>query len=223
MKVPPPSSEAELLERAHDLAGRTLAEIAREAGTALPADLKRRKGTVGTLLERVLGATAGSRALPDFPGLGIELKTLPVGVTGQPRESTFVCSLPLRTIAELDFADSLVRRKLARVLFVPVEAEPALPLANRRIGTPFLWAPSPDEEELLRADWDELVGKIGCGVADLITGHLGAALQVRPKAATGRVRTRVHDEDGGYFATVPRGFYLRARFTAGIVARAFQK
>lgn len=221
--IAPPSSEPELLDRARDLAGRTLAEVAARADLALPADLKRRKGTVGMLLEQALGATAGSRALPDFPALGVELKTLPVGPNRMPRESTFVCTLCLRKVAEVEFAHSLVRRKLARVLFVPVEADPALPLGERRVGAPFLWSPTPEEEAVLRADWDELVGRIGCGLADLVTGHLGQALQIRPKAAHGGVRTRALDEDGALIEAMPRGFYLRARFTGGLLTRALQK
>ena len=42
--------------------------------------------------------------------------------------------------------------------------------------------------------------------------------QLRPKAAHGRVRTTVAGAEGERIATVPRGFYLRARFTGAILA-----
>src|SRR6185295_12263284 len=91
-------------------------------------------------VERALGATAGSRALPDFPELGIELKTLPVDASGAPLESTFVCTIPLTEIGDVEWADSRVRRKLVRVLWVPVEGERALPVGVRRIAQPLLYA-----------------------------------------------------------------------------------
>jgi DNA mismatch repair protein MutH len=43
---------------------------------------------------------------------------------------------------------------------------------------------------------------------------------VRPKAANSRSRRVARDEDGARFATLPRGFYLRATFTAGIIEQA---
>jgi DNA mismatch repair protein MutH len=215
-----PLSEGELLERARELSGRTVGELGAELGCAVPSDQRRAKGLVGTLMERALGATAESRGVPDFEALSVELKTLPVDAAGRPKESTFVCTLPLSRVAELAWAESPVYRKMARVLWVPVERDPARPLAARRIGMPILWSPSEDEEATLRHDWDELVGRIGVGDIEGITAHLGTALQVRPKAAHSRITCRAHDADAGWVWTVPKGFYLRARFTAGIVERA---
>src|SRR5688500_18797590 len=87
-----PATESELMARARALSGMSLAELARQFGIAVPEAQLRAKGWVGQLLERALGATAGSRAKPDFEALGIELKTLPVDGRGQPKESTFVCT-----------------------------------------------------------------------------------------------------------------------------------
>ncbi len=79
-----PESERELLERAERLAGWTLAEIALDLKTRLPSDLKRAKGWIGELIERALGASAFSLPEPDFPRLGIELKTIPADRAGRP-------------------------------------------------------------------------------------------------------------------------------------------
>ena len=84
-----PKSEAELLARAQNLAGMTLGEIAQSINVIVPKDLKREKGWQGLLLEQVLGASAGSRPEPDFPHLGIELKSLPINAQGKPLETTF--------------------------------------------------------------------------------------------------------------------------------------
>jgi DNA mismatch repair protein MutH len=216
-----PQTESELLSRASQLAGSTLGELGARLGVPVPGELLRAKGWFGQALERALGATASSRAAPDFEALGIELKTLPVGARGVPCESTFVCTIDLSRIGDVDWAASLVRKKLSRVLWMPVEGARELPVATRRIGTPILWSPSAADEDALRFDWEELAGIIGRGDVESVTGHLGRHLQVRPKAASSRSRRRGVDGDGASFATLPRGFYLRASFTAGILAERF--
>ena len=216
-----PRTEAELLSRAEALAGRTLSDLAKDASVTLPPDLRRQKGFVGQLVERLLGATASSRAAPDFEHLGVELKTLPVGKDRVPVESTFVCTIDLVRIGETEWEQSLVRKKLARVLFVPVEGDRGIPLASRRVGTSLLWSPSPEEEASLRFDWEELVGLIGRGDVESITGHMGQDLQIRPKAANASARRRGVDADGSSFGALPRGFYLRSSFTAKLLSERF--
>jgi DNA mismatch repair protein MutH len=216
-----PNSVAELLERARPLAGLTLGELAARAGVAVPTELLRAKGWVGGLFERWLGATAKSRAVPDFEALGIELKTLPVSLEGRPLETTFVCTIPLLDMASVEWAESGVCRKLRRVLWVPVEGTRATPVAERRIGTPLLWSPSAEEEADLRFDWEELAGMIGGGRVEDVTGHFGRYLQVRPKANDSHARRRATGADGAQIRALPRGFYLRTQFTARILRQHF--
>ena len=115
----PPTDEDMLRARAEALAGYTLSEVAARFGWRVPVDLRRHKGWIGNLVELALGASAGSRPVPDFPELGIELKTLPVQADGSPRESTFVCTAPLGGL-DVPWAESWVRKKLSRVLWMPV-------------------------------------------------------------------------------------------------------
>src|SRR5690606_2143392 len=207
-----PQSEQELMDRAAALAGLSLSEAAGLAGVRVPADLKRAKGWTGSLLEVLLGATAGSRDEPDFEALGIELKTIPLRLDGHPVETTFVCTIDLLSVAHTEWEQSRVFRKLRRVLWVPVHGERARAIAERRIGTPFLWSPDAEQEAGLRWDWEELAGKIGTGDVDSITGHAGTYLQVRPKAADSRARRRGLDAEGRSISVLPRGFYLRQKF-----------
>jgi len=216
--VEAPTSEAELLRRARALAGLRLGELAAQQGIASPADLRRAKGWAGQLVERALGATAGSRARPDFEAIGVELKTLPVDGRGKPCESTFVCTIPLSRMAELEWKGSPVWRKLRRVLWVPIQGERRIAPAERRIGEPLLWSPSLEQEGDLESDWQELAGIIGRGDVETLTARVGRWLQVRPKAASSRSRRRGLDRDGEMTDVIPRGFYLRASFTARIVA-----
>jgi DNA mismatch repair protein MutH len=221
VNVTAPASEQELVERAQALAGLSLRELAERYGVPVPPDLRRAKGFVGGLVERVLGASAGSRALPDFPDLEIELKTLPVDRAGAPLESTFVCTIPLLEIGDVEWAASRVRRKLSRVLWMPVQGDRDIPVGERRLGQPLLYRLTEDDEALLRADWEELAGLIGRGHVESLTGHLGRFLQIRPKAAHSRARRLGFDADGVPFAALPRGFYLRASFTRALLERHF--
>jgi DNA mismatch repair protein MutH len=214
--APAPITEAELLARAERLAGMTLADLARELGVTAPDGGPKTKGKVGELIERALGATAGTADIPDFPHLGIELKTIPVDETMVPRESTFVCTISLADADRQDWVMSRARAKLSHVLFVPIVGRAAHD--ERRVGRPLVWQPSKEQESILRGDFDELIGLIGIGGIEAVSAHAGRYLQVRPKAASGRVRTRAFGPDGEWIDTVPRGFYLRARFTRALLA-----
>jgi len=215
-----PSTQAELLARAQSLAGHTVAEIAAKAGREVPADLRRAKGFIGHLAEWATGAPGGSTAGPDFAKLGIELKTIPVSVAGRPTESTFVCTIDLRQITRTEWESSALRRKLAHVLWIPIESNAHVPLGARRFGQPLLWQPSDEDQAVLRADWEELVELIGRDDIDRVNARAGRYLQVRPKAANSRQRTRALDRDDVPIRALPRGFYLRRVFTERIFARA---
>jgi len=217
MTIRPPSSEDELRERALWLAGRTVGELASALGLGAPVSGVRGKGKAGDLLEKALGAEAGSAAIPDFPGLGIELKTIPVNAAGQPRESTFVCTISLADAERARWETSVARAKLAHVLFVPLIGDGKKASNERLIGAPLFWKPTPEQEAVLRADFEDAMGIIGAGGIEAITARSGRWLQVRPKAATGRVRTISFGPEGEWIKTVPRGFYLRATFTAAIL------
>ena len=203
--------------RAEALAGRTVAELAAALGARAVSGGVRQKGTVGELVERALGASAGATAQPDFPTLGVELKTIPIDVRGHPRESTFISALRVGAADAAEWPDSPVRRKLAHVLWLPVicDGEAA---QHRRFGVPVFWRPTADQETILRADFEDLVGAIGAGGIERLTARDGRWLQVRPKAAHARVRAAAPGDDGAPVATCPRGFYLRARFTGALLA-----
>jgi DNA mismatch repair protein MutH len=217
--VTPPGSIDELYERAYRLAGRSLSQIARERGALMPADLRRRKGWVGLLLEEALGATGSSHPVPDFPQLGVEMKTLPVDPRGNPRESTYVCVCPLDGSLATRWEASWVRRKLSCVLWIPIVGDAGVPLADRVVGAPVLWQPTDEEEAILRADWEAIAERIHAGAVAQLSARLGRALQLRPKAATSRVMVWTQDEEATWVRVNPRGFYLRTRFTRALLAR----
>ncbi|WP_270221453.1 DNA mismatch repair endonuclease MutH [Kosakonia cowanii] len=217
----PPETEAQLLAQAQRLAGYTLGELAELAGMPTPRDLKRDKGWIGVLLERWLGASAGSKPEQDFAALGVELKTIPIDPLGGPLETTFVCVAPLTGNTGVVWETSHVRHKLKRVLWVPVEGSRTIPLAERRVGSPLLWSPDANEEQQLRQDWEELMDLIVLGQVTRITARHGEVLQLRPKAANSKALTEAIGEHGEPILTLPRGFYLKKNFTRALLARHF--
>ena len=208
------TDERELSRRLAALPGRTLGALALEHGVLPPSgSASRSKGWTGLLLEKALGATAGSRAEPDFPALGIELKSVPVDALGQPLESTFVSSLDLSAV-DHRWEVSPVRKKLARVAWVAVEAEP--PLFERRCTRAFLWSPSPEDEAQVRDDYEEIVDLLEEGFA--VKAELGKALQLRPKGRDALHLRWSINEEGERSRTPPRAFYLRRSFTRRLLS-----
>ncbi|MFP7303833.1 DNA mismatch repair endonuclease MutH [Klebsiella pasteurii] len=217
----PPQSQEQLLAQAQQLAGYSLGELAQLAGIPIPRDLKRDKGWIGILLEIWLGASAGSKPEQDFAALGVELKTIPIDSSGRPLETTFVCVAPLTGNSGVTWESSHVRHKLKRVLWVPVEGERTIPLADRRVGAPLLWSPSEEEDRQLRMDWEELMDLIVLGQVERITARHGEVLQLRPKAANSKALTEAVGARGEPILTLPRGFYLKKNFTAALLAHHF--
>ena len=212
-----PQTLEQLLSQAQSIAGLTFGELADELHIPVPPDLKRDKGWVGMLLERALGATAGSKAEQDFSHLGVELKTLPINAEGYPLETTFVSLAPLVQNSGVKWENSHVRHKLSCVLWMPIEGSRHIPLRERHIGAPILWKPTTEQERQLKQDWEELMDLIVLGKLDQITARIGEVMQLRPKGANNHAVTKGIGKNGEIIETLPLGFYLRKEFTAQIL------
>jgi DNA mismatch repair protein MutH len=219
----PPKTRDELLRRCNAIAGKTLGQLAMDVGVRVPDNLTKHKGWVGTLLEQVLGADAGNQAEPDFISLGIEMKTLPLNERGQPKESTYVCTVAMTQTGELNWDESWVKRKLNHVLWVPVEADKSIPLAERYVGQAWLWQPNQAQSQRLQKDWEELMDRIVLGEQDEITAREGEVLQLRPKAANSRVLASGVSSTGTIAQINPKGFYIRTKFTQELLEEHFKE
>ena len=111
-------NEAELIARCKAIEGMSFSQLATALGMSIPTHALQRKGWAGQAIESALGATAGSKATPDFCSLGIELKTIPINHLGKPKESTFVTTIPLLTIHLQTWETSSCFAKLKRVLWL---------------------------------------------------------------------------------------------------------
>ena len=215
----PPRSEADLLARARALVGHSLFEIACALGApGDPVGGLHGKGQAGGLIEAALGAPKTSGQTHDFPALCIELKSVPLQPNGVPRESTYVCHFALDQARGLAWNDSWARQKLSRVLLVTT-SDSKTPWPERMVHGAWMWTPDAEEDALLRTDFEDAVGLVTQGRIDELTAARGVVLQVRPKAAHGGVRTKLLTDAGDVLSTVPRGFYLRARFMAAVLRR----
>ncbi|WWO98135.1 MAG: DNA mismatch repair endonuclease MutH [Candidatus Dasytiphilus stammeri] len=211
------------MKSAELLAGYTLGELAREANLNIPYSLKDNKGWIGILIEKYLGVHAKNKPEPDFASLGIELKTIPIDSCGRPLETTFICTLSFNQHRNIGttWETSYVRNKLSRILWIPIEGYRHIPLELRKVGRPFLWSPNSQEDNFLRRDWEELMELIILGEIDCITSRYGEVMQIRTKAAHGKILTKATDKYGQQIFTLPRGFYLKKNFTAAIIERYF--
>jgi DNA mismatch repair protein MutH len=197
--------------------GATLAELADGLGMPVPAGKVRTKGWSGQVIERELGAH-GTHG-PDFASLGVELKSVPVNRALVPLESTAVCHIDPVSIAGESWDTSYVRTKLARVLWVALSVpERTRSVGERSVALVRLWSPSPEEEAVLRSDFELFVRDyFRAGRAAEITGHLGRVLQVRPKARNGSDMRGAFGPDGRPVRLGKIGFYLRPAFVQEIL------
>jgi DNA mismatch repair protein MutH len=215
---PDPALRA-LLRHARALVGVSLADLADGLGLPVPAGRVRTKGWSGQIIERELGVDTGGARGPDFAEHGLELKTVPVRPDLEPLESTAVCQIDPVAIAAESWASSYARHKLQRVLFVALEVRSrTASVGDRRVSAVRLWSPAPDEEELLRADFELFVREyFRRGRAAAITGHQGRALQVRPKGRDAADLRRAYGPDGQPVQIGKSGFYLRPAFVGRIL------
>lgn len=208
------TSVKEVLLHAQELRGRKIAELAALAKLNLEHSNTALKGKIGTLCELLLGATASSKPLPDFPELNLELKTIPVTQDYKVLESTFVTTFNLHSPGQ--WQQSSVYCKTRNILWIPIISSHEN-LQNAKIGKAFIWSPNAAEDSLLRQDWEELDFYLRLGQLQKITAEFGQALQLRPKGANKLAVASGVSEEGEQTASLMRAFYLRRNFTQQII------
>lgn len=219
--VPNPKSVDELMSRAYNLAGKKVKDIASTYNLKIPTDTLHSKGWLGVFLEAVLGADGSNNPIQDFTDLKIELKSIPISNDLVPYESTYICVVPLLGNSNVSFYESNFFNKIKKILWFPFDGNKNLAIAEKNFFTPFLWSPNQEELQILKQDWEEHMEKISTGQIENITAKDGTALQIRPKAANGRILTDAIGRNGQLIQTRPRGFYLRPSFTQKILKNKF--
>lgn len=142
------------------------------------------KGNLGKLLEEVyFGYKANTKQEPDFPEAGVELKTTPYEVKkdGSLRagERLVITNIGYDKPIELEFYKSHVWNKMRLILLVYYWRNKEL--KNRllyQIGYVRMFSPPQEDLEIIKKDYDYIVGKIHDGLAHELseadTMYLGA-------------------------------------------------
>lgn len=212
----PPKDLDTLIDRCKKLQNMSIFDLSKKLNIKLPNNLNHNKGFLGQLLEIYLGASAKNLPEPDFTYLGIELKTIPIDFNNKPLESTYVCTAPFSLINE-SWETSTVKKKLNKLLWIPIKKKPKMALRDCIIGEPIFWQANKKQISILKQDWEELTEMLLFGQHDKLNAKFGKYLQIRPKAANSKKLLKAISFDNNIIPTVPKGFYLRTIFTKEIL------
>lgn len=205
-------NENNLLKHAKSMNGYSINELSVKYNIQLKKNTKN-KGYLGNIIENFFGLQNNNKPIKDFYSLGIELKTIPINDKGIPLESTFICSVPLIRNSGLIWNTSYVRYKINRILWIPIEKNKSTNITEYRVKYPFLWSPNYEEEKKIKTDWNEIMDMVVLGKIKNISSQYGEILFVKTKANSKKNYTQAIGEDGQPILTIPKGFYLRKKFT----------
>ena len=125
--------------------------------------------------------------MPDFPGAGIELKAVPLRLTGRGlgvKERTVISIIDYMALPGQTWTTASVRKKL-KILFVFFEHIDEKPKSMFPIREILLWEPDARTDALLRADWERVFAKVRQGRAHELSESDGSLMGPCTKSATG--------------------------------------
>lgn len=198
------------------LPGHDLHVLAQREGVTVDKDGQRNKGWVGQTVERVAGLVAGTAAMPD--GGDFELKTTTLVRDGdgwKPKETIKVTMLNPEAVLDEELEQSLLWRKLARLVVVGVEH--ARDGSCRAVKVRGFDTEDPELVQGVREFWEELRRTIADGALPDVIGSVGTSdgwLQLRG-SGTGREESRCPITGRRYPA---QAFYATKRFVRRMLA-----
>jgi DNA mismatch repair protein MutH len=173
------------------------------------------RAEAGHAIEAFFGIPPNPSPLPDFPGAGIELKSVPLRRRGgvlAVKERTVISLIDYMLLIEETWATASVRKKL-RILFVFFEHLDDAPKEFFPIIETLLWEPDVRTDGLLRADWERVFAKVRQGRAHELSESDGAIMGPCTKAATGASLRR---QPFGDRPAKPRAWALKPSFTLSL-------
>lgn len=206
------ATREEILARAALMTGKTLGELA-GAGTASIVSSAHTKSAAGAIVEAWFGIPPNPIAAADFPGAGIELKTVPLSGsgTGQTvKERTVLAMVDYDTLPTETWETAAVRHKLDQILLVYYEWAAGVDIHDFRVVLVTLW--SPDERQLafMELDWLAVKRKVVNGEAHLISEGDGLILGAATK---GDNATTVRSQPFSPEPAKQRAWALKQSFT----------
>jgi DNA mismatch repair endonuclease MutH len=181
----------EINDKARTLVGRRLIEI--DPRTPMRPSSAQTKGAVGRTYETFFGIPPNTRKEADFPGAGIELKSVPIRlVKGEARakERISLTMIHFDSLAGEQWETAAVRKKLDDLLLVFYEWDPLLPIARFKTLAAEVWRPDAESMRQMRVDWEAIRDLVKNDrrheVSESATRLLGAATKGAGHGSTSR-------------------------------------
>jgi DNA mismatch repair endonuclease MutH len=183
-----------LLARIETFVGRTPRELAGSHGIELPES----KDRAALVIRGTLGLRA-RKLPPELEGLGLEIKTVPLGPGAEPYEAMSFPAFDHRELIGEEWGDSDLYARIQNVLVVPLYRENRDgELLDQKICRPFRWSADRDQVRGIRLEWERY--------RDLVAG--GEANALPHESETTFVHVRTHGRDGGDTVEAPGGLIV---------------
>jgi len=185
------ASREEIDAKARTLIGRDLRSI--DPGAPMQPSSRRTKGVVGRIYESAFGIPANSIAGPDFPGAGIELKSVPIRIINgevRAKERISLSMIDFDDLPNETWESARVRKKLDDLLLIFYRWDPLLPISRFKTLAAEIWRPDSESLRQMQVDWENVRRVVGDGRRDLVsegsTRLLGAATKGPGHGSTSR-------------------------------------
>lgn len=172
---------AQIAERAATLVDRTLIELQPAMAPMVPSSAAT-KGVVGRIYEACFDIPQNSIPGPDFPGAAIELKSVPILLTGseaRAKERISVGMIDFQRLVTEDWESASVRKKLDKMLLIFYGWQPLQPISRFKTLAAGVWSPDAETWLAVEADWRAIHSLVVAGrrseVSESLTRVLGAA------------------------------------------------
>ncbi|MCI4326223.1 MAG: DNA mismatch repair protein MutH [Thermoplasmata archaeon] len=211
----------ELTHRLNQIVGVPFGELGGALGVLWRGTATQNKGWAGNLVDRLIGSDAGNLPEPDLTKLGIEVKTIPIGIGPKVLQPTKVTMLNYGDLYGTEWWESDPFHKLRSVLFVPIVKFETERPDEWFIRHPFLWLPSFSILSKFKQDYDSVRTLVRSGEFERISSAKppngqGVCLHPKPAAknSAARRKYKVGDE---VVSLPPRAWMLRESFTQQLV------
>jgi DNA mismatch repair protein MutH len=181
----------EIERTARGLVGRWLIDI--DPAAPMAPSSPSTKGAVGRIYEGAFGIPANSIAGPDFPGAGIELKSVPILLVGgeaRAKERISISMIDFAALPTQTWETAVVRKKLDHMLMIFYGWEPLQPIARFKTLAAGIWTPDESSLKTIRADWERIRALAASGKRDQVSESLSSILGAATKGPGHGSRSR---------------------------------
>lgn len=218
----------QIADRAQGLVGKALIELQPALAPMVPSS-PATKGVVGRIYEACFDIPQNSVAGPDFPGAGIELKSVPIMISGteaRAKERISVGMINFDRLTTEVWETASVRKKLDRMLLIFYGWQPLQPISRFKTLAAGVWSPDAETWLAVQADWRTIQALASAGrrseVSESLTRVLGAATKGLGHGSISRAWSLKQPFVGWIYRSMTDGMPAPIAVTAVDPARAFE-